>query len=106
MKGIRCMGGFVGTDAVQAWWIEVKVEGWRYLVDIMAGVACKHPYSAYAGIQKSLHQGRAFFQRVTPNIGKAFQTVKHALQEAFLTALFRGVTFQIPGILVTGMPVK
>ena len=43
MKGSRYLGGFVGTEAVQYRWIEEKMEGWKYLVDIMPRVARKQP---------------------------------------------------------------
>ena len=38
VMGSRYLGDFVGGKLSQSWWIEDKVEGWRYLVDIMAGV--------------------------------------------------------------------
>ena len=72
----------------------------------MYGVAENHPQTAYAGLQKSLHQEWAFVQRVTPDIGTAFQPVEDALRGAFLPALFKGSTSQIPVIEFTGLPVK
>ena len=36
---------------------------------ILAGVALKHPQSAYAGLQNYLQQEWAFVQRVTPGVG-------------------------------------
>ena len=41
-------------ESAQAQWIEDKVEVWVSLVGIMPGVACKHPQTSYAGLQKSL----------------------------------------------------
>ena len=32
----------MGKEVVQDWWLEEKVEGWKALVVIMAGVEGKH----------------------------------------------------------------
>ena len=57
----------------------------------MAGVARKHPQSAYAGLQKSLQQEWAFVQRVTPGTGEEFGPVEEEIAKVFLLALFEGV---------------
>ena len=57
-------------------------------METLAGVSHKHPQSAYAGLQKSLHQEWAFVHRDTPGIGDAFGPVEKALQENFLPELF------------------
>ena len=82
---------------VQDWWLEEKVEGWRYLVDIMAGVARKHLQTVYVGLHESLQQEWDFVQLVTPYIGTTFQPMKDALQDPFLPALLKGDISQIPG---------
>ena len=56
----------------------------------LAGVARKHPQSAYAGLQKSLQQEWAFLQRVTPGIDNAFRPVEEEIAKAFLPELFVG----------------
>ena len=58
---------------------------------ILSGVSCKHPQSAYAGLQKSIHQEWAIVERVTPGIGDAFVPVEKALWETLLPALFEGL---------------
>ena len=45
-------------------------------------------------------------QRVTPGIGPSFQPMVDKLRDAFLLALFKVITTEIPGRLVTGFPVK
>ena len=45
-------------------------------------------------------------QRIMPDIGTAFHPVEDALREAFLPALFKGATFQIPRREVTAMLVN
>ena len=75
--------------AAHNWWLEEKVEGWKYLVDIMTRVACKHLQTAYAGLQKSLQKEWDFVQCAILDTGKALHTVEDALREVFLPALFR-----------------
>ena len=106
MTDSRYLGGFMGMDVEQACWLEKNVEGWKYVLDIMARLACKHPQTAYAGLHKSLHQEWDFVQRTTPDIGTAFQPVEDALQAAFLLDLSKGATSQIPGRVVTCLPVN
>ena len=64
-------------------WLGKKVEGWNESIATLAGVALKHPQSAYAGMQKSLQQEWAFVQRVTPGVGAAFGPVEEALRGFF-----------------------
>ena len=45
-------------------------------------------------------------QRVTLYKGMAFQVVEDALRGIFLLALFKGVTAQILGRTIIGLPVK
>ena len=44
--------------------------------------------------------------RVTLYIRTAFQFIEDTLRNTFLLAHFKGATYQIPGILVTSIPVK
>ena len=55
-------------EAVQAQWLEEKVEGWRDLVDIIPGATGMHLQIAYSGLRKYPHQEWDFVQRVTPDI--------------------------------------
>ena len=45
-------------------------------------------------------------QRITPDIGMAFQVVEEALWDIFLLALFKGATAHIPRRAITSLPVK
>ena len=76
------------------------------MVSVLAGVAHKHPQSAYAGLQKDLQQEWDFVQRVTPGVGEAFGPVEEALREIFVMALFRGLSEGLPTRKNTGLPVK
>ena len=82
------------------------MEGWAESVRTLAGVARKHPQSAYAGLQKSLQQEWAFMQRVTPGIGDTFGPVEEEIATAFLLALFEVVGDGVPGRAITRLPVK
>ena len=75
----RYLEGFMGAEEVQALRLENKVGGWQYLVEIVDRVVCKHPYTAYVGLQKSLQQEWVFLQRITLYIGKAFHPVEDTL---------------------------
>ena len=82
------------------------MEGWRYSLATLSGVARRHPQIAYAGLQMSLQQDWAFMQRVTPDIGMDLQVVADALRDIFLPVIFKGTTAQIPRRAITGLPVK
>ena len=69
-----------------------KVEGWRDSVATLAGVAHRYPQTTYVGMQNSLQKEWAFVQRVTPDIGTAFQSVKDELLDTFLPDIFQGAT--------------
>ena len=53
VTGHRYLGGFLGDAAAEREWLEEKVQGWTESVRVLAGVALKHPQSAYAGLQNS-----------------------------------------------------
>ena len=77
--------------------MQEKMEGWAESVRTLAGVARKHPQSAYAGLKKSLQQEWAFVQRVTPGISNALGPVEEDIAKVFLPALFEGVGDGAPG---------
>ena len=83
-----------------------KVQLWQDSVAILDGVTCRHPQTAYAGLQKSLYQEWAFMQRVTPYIGMAVQMVEDVLWDIFIPSLFQGATSQISGRAITGLLFK
>ena len=45
-------------------------------------------------------------QRVTLDIGMTFEPVEDELRDTLLPDLFQGDTYQIPGRVVTGLPVN
>ena len=45
-------------------------------------------------------------QRITPDIGDAFEPVEQVLREAFITALFHGLGEGTPGRVVTRLTLK
>ena len=106
VTGRHYLWGFVGSKAAQDHWLGEKVEGWWDSVATLAGVACRHPQTAYAGLQKCLQQEWYLLQRVTLDIGMAFQVVEDALRNFFLIDLFQGAMAQIPGRAITGLTVK
>ena len=91
VTGHRYLGGYIGDREVEWEWMKEKIQGWTESVKILAGVAEKHPLSAYVGLQKYLQQEWAFVQRMTPGVGDAFGPVEVALKEIFVPALFHGL---------------
>ena len=73
-----------------------KITGWAESMETLSGFSCNNPQSAYAGLQKSLHQEWEFVQRVTPGIGDAFGLVEKTLRENFVPALFEGMSGGAP----------
>ena len=94
--GHRYLGDFLGDVSAEREWLGKKIQGWKESVAILAGVALKHPQSAYAGLQKYLQQEWDFVQRVTPGVGPAFSLFEEALREVFSPALFQGLTEGLP----------
>ena len=72
VTGHRYLGGYIGDKEAEGRWLPAKIKGWTDPLEILAGVAQKHPQSAYAGLKKSLQQEWSFVQRVTPGVGDAF----------------------------------
>ena len=72
----------------------------------LPGVTCKHPLSAYTGLQKSLQQEWTLVQEVTPGIGDDFGPVEQVLREPLIWDLFLGIGEGTPGRWVTLLPVK
>ena len=72
----------------------------------MAGVARRHPQTAYVGLQKYLQQEWDFVQSVTPGIWMVFQAVEDELRDTFLLDLFQGGTPKTPRRTIIVMPLK
>ena len=88
VTGHRYLGWFLRDIEAERGWLQYKIRGWTEAMKFMAGVAHKHPQSAYAGLQKSLQKEWDFVQRVTPGVGDAFGPVEVALREISVPALF------------------
>ena len=100
------LGWIIGESDAENIWLAGKVTGWAESVETLTGVSRKHPQSAYAGLQKSLHQEWSFVQQVTPSIGNTFGPVEKALRETFVPALFEGMGEGAPEQGVTHLSVK
>ena len=72
MTRSRYIGGFIGAEAGQKRWLGEKIEGCWDSVDTLAGVAHRHPQTAYAGLKKYLQHEWAFVQRITTGKGMKF----------------------------------
>jgi hypothetical protein len=87
--GHRYVGGFIGTKAAKAEWLDQKIQNWVYGVERLARAAVRFPQTAYAGLSKSLQSEWQYLQRVLPDAGPAFAPVEQALREKFLPALMQ-----------------
>ena len=72
VTGHRYLGGFIGDAYAEREWLRDKIRGWTESLKLLAGVAYKHPQSAYAGLQNSLQQEWDFVKRVTPVVEESF----------------------------------
>ena len=106
VTGHQYLGGFIGDREVEKKWLAGKITGWAESLETLTGVCHKHPQSAYAGLQKSLHQEWAFVQRVNLGIGDAFVPMEKALWETFVPALLEGVGEGAPERGSTRLKVK
>ena len=75
-------------------------------MEVMYGVARRHPQTAYAGLKKSLQQEWDFFQRVNPGIRDNFCPSKEDIQHSFLLDLLRGETSNLPAWGVSHLQVN
>ena len=91
VTGHRYLGGYIGDGEAERIWLKENIKGWTESVNILSGVAQKHPQSAYAGLQKSLQQEWDFLLSVTTGVGDSFGRVEEALKETFVPALFKGL---------------
>ena len=100
------LGVYIRDREVEGSWLEAKIKGWTEFMAILAGVAQKHPQSAYVGLQKSLQQEWAFMQRVNLGVSDSFGPVETALKETFVPELIEELREGVPEQGVNRLPVK
>jgi hypothetical protein len=86
--GHRYLGGFLGDASLRQDWIRPQVEKWKEGVRVLAKIAKRFPQTAYAGLSQSLQSEWQYLQRIAPNCSNDFAAIEHAIQTAFLPALF------------------
>jgi hypothetical protein len=86
-EGHRYLGGFVGTEAAEAQWVDPQIQQWIEGVHCLAAAARRYPQTAYAGLLQSLQAEWQYLQRVTPDIAPAFAPLEAAIATVFLPAL-------------------
>ena len=87
--GHRYVGGFVGSGAAEAAWVDPQVSEWVAGVQALAKVARRYPQTAFAGLARSLQSEWQFLQRVTPDIAPAFAPLEAAIATEFFPALLQ-----------------
>lgn len=88
LTGHRYVGGFVGSEAAEAAWIDPQIDVCVDGIKALSKVAHRYPQTAFAGLSHYLQGEWQYLQRVTPNIDKAFAPVEAAIAQTFLPALF------------------
>ena len=106
VTGSRYLGGSISDQESEKAWLLEKVEVWKDMVDVLSGVALRHPQTAYVVMKKSLHQVWDLVQRATLHIGEVFHLVVEALDKYFLPALFKGSTTEVTSRGITRLAVK
>jgi hypothetical protein len=106
-EGHRYVGGFVGSGATEAAWIDPQIDRWVNGIKSLSMVARRYPQTAYAGLTHSLQAEWQYLQRVTPNIDQAFAPVEAAITQVFLPALFDATVHEIETIRpLLALPVR
>ena len=76
---IHKKASFIGNQELESTWLVENFGCWADYVDTFAGVAHRHPQTAYSGLKLSLQQDLDFIHRFTPGVGEAFRLVEEAL---------------------------
>ena len=82
-RGHRCVGGFVGSRAMQDWWVEPMVEKWVRGIKALAQVARKYPQ--YAQSSQAEYQ---YFCHCAPVVGQHLAPFEKVIRELMIPALF------------------
>ena len=81
MTPSRYLGGLIDDQDSDKAGLSKKVEGWTHLVEVLSGVARRHPQTAYSVLQKSLQKEWYFVQCITLHIGEASRPVEETLDK-------------------------
>ena len=88
-RGHRYVGGFVGSRAMQDWWVEPMMASWVCGIEALSRVARKYLQSAYYGLLQSLQAEWTYFSRFVPDVSQhLFPIEEAAIQEELIPALF------------------
>jgi hypothetical protein len=93
--GHRYLGGFIGSGAEEANWVDPQIAHWVDGIIALSKVARRYPQTAYAGLVHSLQAEWQYLQRVTPHIGPAFAPLESAISEIFLPTLLDATVSEV-----------
>jgi hypothetical protein len=86
-EGSQYVGGFIGSEAARAEWIEPQIQKWVRGIVLLAGVARRFPQTTYAGLVRSLQTEGTYLQRVIPGSDALFDPIEEAIASIFLPVL-------------------
>ena len=87
--GHQYVGGFVGSRAMQDWWVEPMAAGCVCGTEALSWVARKYPQSTDYGFLQSLQAKYTYFSRCVLDIGQHLVPVKMAIWEVLIPVLFK-----------------
>jgi hypothetical protein len=88
-RGMKYVGGWVGSEKMKERWIKPKVADWVYAIETLALVAVKYPQCAYRLLVTSLQNEWQYASRTVPDIGPHLKPVETALAVTFIPALLQ-----------------
>ena len=93
-RGMRYLGGFIGTDASKGEWMAEKVEQWVHSIEVLENIGRRYPQSAYYGMSVSLQNEWQHVCRIVPDAGDYLGPVEVALKSFLSTLLDVGLDEQ------------
>ena len=81
------LGGYIGSDANNAAWMEDKVELWVHSIEVLERIGQHYPQSAYYGMSMSLQNEWQRVCPIVPGAGLMLGPVEEALKSFLFTLL-------------------
>ncbi|KAL7543292.1 hypothetical protein ACHAXR_013157 [Thalassiosira sp. AJA248-18] len=106
-RGRRYLGGFIGSEATKALWLNEMVEKWVTAVQTLAQIARRFPQTVYCGFTFCLQNEWQYVQRVVADTAPFFAPLERAIRNDFIPALLDiprcGVTAEFRALLTHGV---
>jgi hypothetical protein len=87
VRGMRYLGGYIGSRDSKLEWVEEKVRVWVDGVKILASVVKRFPQTAFAGLTISLQNEWQYLMRTVTGIAALFDPLEKEIRSNFLPRL-------------------